>query len=45
MAFFRNSSGHHISDKYSRGQALRFVIYVDLLLDLASQCQNAGHLP
>jgi uncharacterized protein (TIGR02391 family) len=35
MAFFRNSTGHHIVDSWSRDDAVRFVGWVDLLLKLA----------
>ncbi len=32
MAFFRNTTGHHIIDTYTQDDALRFVAWIDLLL-------------
>lgn len=32
IAFFRNSTGHHLIDTYSQDDALRFVAWIDLLL-------------
>jgi uncharacterized protein (TIGR02391 family) len=32
MAFFRNAAGHNLIDTYSQEDALRFVVFVDLLL-------------
>ena len=32
MAFFRNAAGHNVVDSYTQDDALRFVVFVDLLL-------------
>ena len=32
IAFFRNTAGHHLIDTYTQIDALRFVVWVDLLL-------------
>ncbi|OLC59757.1 MAG: TIGR02391 family protein [Ktedonobacter sp. 13_1_40CM_4_52_4] len=34
MAFFRNTTGHHIIDTYAQDDALRFVVWIDLLLTM-----------
>lgn len=37
IAFFRNSTGHHVSEEYSQEDALRFLVMVDLLLGLITR--------
>lgn len=39
MAFFRNAAGHNLSANYNREDALRFVAFVDLLLDMVRPFQ------
>jgi hypothetical protein len=34
MAFFRNAAGHNIVEAYSQEDALRFVVFIDLLLTM-----------
>lgn len=34
MAFFRNAAGHKVIEDYSQEDTLRFVAWIDLLLDL-----------
>ncbi len=34
MAFFRNAAGHNVVDSYTQEDALRFVVFVDLLLSM-----------
>jgi uncharacterized protein (TIGR02391 family) len=47
MAFFRNAAGHNLIDTYSQEDALRFVVFVDLLLAMVgriSDQQDSGEL-
>jgi uncharacterized protein (TIGR02391 family) len=37
MAFFRNPAGHNLVDSYTQEDALRFVVFVDLLLALVGR--------
>ena len=37
MAFFRNPAGHNLIDTYSQEDALRFVVFVDLLLAMVGR--------
>lgn len=37
MGFFRNAAGHNLIDSYTQEDALRFVIFVDLLLAMVSK--------
>lgn len=37
MAFFRNAAGHNLIDTYSQEDALRFVVFVDLLLAMVGK--------
>ncbi len=37
MAFFRNAAGHNVVDSYSQEDALRFVVFVDLLLSMVGK--------
>ena len=37
MAFFRNAAGHNLIDSYTQEDALRFVVFVDLLLAMISK--------
>jgi len=41
MGFFRNPTGHHLTETYTREDAVRFVAIVDLLLALSAR---AGRL-
>jgi uncharacterized protein (TIGR02391 family) len=34
IAFFRNTTGHHLIDTYTQDDALRFVAWIDLLLSM-----------
>jgi len=34
IAFFRNTTGHHLIDTYTQDDALRFVAWIDLLLTM-----------
>ncbi len=36
MAFFRNSTGHRVIDTYSQADAIRFVVWIDLLLKMVA---------
>ena len=40
MAFFRNAAGHNIIDTYSQEDALRFVVFVDLLLAMVGRAST-----
>jgi uncharacterized protein (TIGR02391 family) len=40
MAFFRNDAGHNIIDTYSQEDALRFVVFVDLLLAMVGRAST-----
>jgi uncharacterized protein (TIGR02391 family) len=40
MAFFRNAAGHNIIDTYSQEDALRFVVFVDLLLAMVGKISD-----
>jgi uncharacterized protein (TIGR02391 family) len=43
IAFFRNTTGHHLIDTYTQDDALRFVAWVDLLLAmLKTVSENAN---
>ena len=46
MAFFRNAAGHNVTDSYTQEDALRFVVFVDLLLAMVGKVlrdrQGAG---
>jgi uncharacterized protein (TIGR02391 family) len=47
MAYFRNAAGHHLIDTYSQEEALRFVVFVDLLLGMVgrvSDQQDSGEV-
>ena len=47
MAFFRNAAGHNLIDTYSQEDALRFVVFVDLLLAMVgriSDQQDSGEV-
>lgn len=37
MAFFRNAAGHNLIDSYTQEEALRFVVFVDLLLSMVGK--------
>ena len=37
MAFFRNAAGHNVVDSYTPEDALRFVVFVDLLLGMVDR--------
>jgi hypothetical protein len=37
IAFFRNAAGHNVIDSYTQGDALRFVVFVDLLLTMVGK--------
>lgn len=45
MGFFRNSAGHKVVSHYSRDDALRFVAWIDLLLDLLKSANTPPSLP
>lgn len=40
MAFFRNAAGHNVTDTYTQEDALRFVVFVDLLLSLVADAER-----
>jgi uncharacterized protein (TIGR02391 family) len=40
MAFFRNAAGHNLVDTYSQEDALRFVVFVDLLLAMVGRAST-----
>jgi len=40
MAFFRNAAGHHLIDTYGQEDALRFVVFVDLLLAMVGRISD-----
>lgn len=40
MAFFRNAAGHNVIDSYSQEDALRFVVFVDLLLAMVGRAST-----
>jgi uncharacterized protein (TIGR02391 family) len=40
MAFFRNAAGHNLIDTYSQEDALRFVVFVDLLLGMVGRAST-----
>ncbi len=40
IAFFRNTTGHHLIDTYSQEDALRFVVWIDLLLTMLKAVSN-----
>jgi uncharacterized protein (TIGR02391 family) len=47
MAFFRNAAGHNLVDSYTREDALRFVVFVDLLLAMVGRIpsqQDSGEV-
>jgi uncharacterized protein (TIGR02391 family) len=47
MAFFRNDAGHNVIDTYTQEDALRFVVFVDLLLAMVgkvSDQQDTGEI-
>lgn len=37
MAYFRNSAGHNLIETYTQDGSLRFVAWVDLLLETATR--------
>ncbi len=37
MAFFRNAAGHNLVESYTQEDALRFVVFVDLLLGMVGK--------
>jgi hypothetical protein len=37
IAFFRNAAGHNVINSYTQGDALRFVVFVDLLLTMVGK--------
>lgn len=39
MAFFRNTTGHHLIDTYTQDDALRFVSWIDLLLTMLKKAE------
>jgi hypothetical protein len=39
MAFYRNSTGHRLVDSYSQNDALHFVAFVDLLLEIVAKAE------
>jgi uncharacterized protein (TIGR02391 family) len=40
MAFFRNAAGHNVIDSYTQEDALRFVVFVDLLLAMVGRAST-----
>ena len=40
MAFFRNPAGHNLVDSYTQEDALRFVVFVDLLLGMVGRAST-----
>jgi uncharacterized protein (TIGR02391 family) len=40
MAFFRNDAGHNLIDTYTQEDALRFVVFVDLLLAMVGRAST-----
>ncbi len=42
IAFFRNAAGHNIIETYSQEDALRFVVFTDLLLAMVSKVSEEG---
>jgi len=40
MAFFRNAAGHNLIDTYSQEDALRFVVFIDLLLGMVGRAST-----
>jgi uncharacterized protein (TIGR02391 family) len=40
MAFFRNAAGHNLINTYSQEDALRFVVFVDLLLGMVGKISD-----
>ena len=40
MAFFRNAAGHNLVDSYTSEDALRFVVFVDLLLAMVGRAST-----
>lgn len=40
MAFFRNAAGHNLIDSYTQEDALRFVVFVDLLLAMVGRAST-----
>ncbi len=43
IAFFRNTTGHHLIDTYSQEDALRFVAWVDLLLTMLKMTSDEAN--
>jgi hypothetical protein len=43
MAFFRNAAGHNVIDSYTQEDALRFVVFVDLLLTMVGRVAQGRH--
>jgi len=43
MAFFRNDAGHNVVDSYTQEDALRFVVFVDLLLAMVGKVLKDPH--
>lgn len=41
MAFFRNAAGHNLIDSYTQEDALRFVVFVDLLLTMVGKVSES----
>lgn len=42
IAFFRNNTGHHLSDTYTQDDALRFVAWIDLLLAMVKTASSSA---
>jgi hypothetical protein len=38
--FFRNATGHNLVDEYSQEDALRFVVFIDLLLAIVGRISD-----
>lgn len=45
MAYFRNSAGHNLIETYTQDDALRFVAWVDLLLEMVSRATTRSASP
>jgi uncharacterized protein (TIGR02391 family) len=41
MGFFRNAAGHRVVPDFSQEDALRFVAFIDLLLDMVAKAQKS----
>jgi uncharacterized protein (TIGR02391 family) len=42
MAFFRNAAGHNLIESYTQEDAVRFVVFVDLLLAMVDKLPESG---